>query len=210
MTSFDASQALSIHERLLRGDPTAAAEIAEFLLPILIYHLKRKFFSIDDPHLVEDAVHQALMEYILNPSRYDPAKSNLLTYVRLAAFRDILNLIKSEKRHRSAFSIGEHVADDASQSEYSIEIVDEYDLEADVIARVITDQRLFSWTPDETDLRVIYLMMENVRDTETYAALLDITHLPISEQEKIVKQHKDRLKKLLRRRWQGIARNEND
>lgn len=210
MPAFDAVQALSIHQRLLEGDPVAAAEIAELLLPLLVPHLKQKFASIDDPHLVEDASHQALMGYILNPNRYDPTKSNLLTYIRLVAYRDLLNLVNSEKRHRNVISIGEYVADDAQQSEYTIEIADEYELEADVIARVITDQRLRSWIPDETDLRVIFLMMENVRETEAYVVLLGLTHLPVSEQEKIVKQHKDRLKKLLRRRWQSVAGDEND
>lgn len=210
MPAFDAVQALSIHQRLLEGDPVAAAEIAELLLPLLVPYLKQKFASIDDPHLVEDASHQALMGYILNPNRYDPTKSNLLTYIRLVAYRDLLNLVNSEKRHRNVISIGEYVADDAQQSEYTIEIADEYELEADVIARVITDQRLRSWIPDETDLRVIFLMMENVRETEAYVVLLGLTHLPVSEQEKIVKQHKDRLKKLLRRRWQSVAGDEND
>jgi hypothetical protein len=44
-------------------------------------------------------------------------------------------------------------------------------------------------------------MMDGVRETAAYAAVLGLHHRPLHEQEKIVKRHKDRLKKMLQREW---------
>ena len=53
--------------------------------------------------------------------------------------------------------------------------------------------------PEERDRKVIHLMLENVRDTPTYAAVLEIADLSPEEQATEVKRVKDRLKKRMRR-----------
>jgi hypothetical protein len=59
--------------------------------------------------------------------------------------------------------------------------------------------RLRAAFPEERDRRVIHLMLENVRDTESYASALEIAYLPPDEQAAEVKRVKDRIKKRMRR-----------
>jgi hypothetical protein len=54
--------------------------------------------------------------------------------------------------------------------------------------------------PDPVDQELIVLLLDGVRQTEKYATILSITDQPIEDQRKIVKQHKDRLKKQLQRK----------
>jgi hypothetical protein len=48
---------------------------------------------------------------------------------------------------------------------------------------------------------VLGLMLDGVRETSAYSAILGITGKPVAEQQRIVKQHKDRIRKLVRRKW---------
>ncbi len=59
-------------------------------------------------------------------------------------------------------------------------------------------KRMFAVVTDPVDRRLVELMMDRVRETEAYAEVLGRQHLAAEDQAKIVKRHKDRLKKLLR------------
>ncbi len=50
-----------------------------------------------------------------------------------------------------------------------------------------------------TDRKLVELMMDGVRETSAFAAVLGIVHLSDKDQRKAVKQHKDRLKKAIQR-----------
>jgi hypothetical protein len=51
----------------------------------------------------------------------------------------------------------------------------------------------------ETDRQLLELKLSGERKTGAFAKILAITHLPMAEQKKIVKQHKDRIDKIVRR-----------
>lgn len=53
---------------------------------------------------------------------------------------------------------------------------------------------------DPTDLRVVALMVAGVRETSKYAVAMGIMDSPITEQRKLVKQCKDRIKKVFERK----------
>ena len=52
---------------------------------------------------------------------------------------------------------------------------------------------------ESADREAASLILENVRATERFAAVYGLTDRPIAEQRKLVKRHKDRLKKVLQR-----------
>jgi hypothetical protein len=86
-----------LHSRLISGDVIVSAEIAEYFLPIVTERLKRGFQNIDDPHLVDTAVVDTLMDYLIKPNQYDPNRGNLLIYLILKAKSDLLNYLQQRK-----------------------------------------------------------------------------------------------------------------
>ena len=59
---------------------------------------------------------------------------------------------------------------------------------------------------DEYEKKVLMLMLDGVRDTESYAQELGVDHLDSSTQQKAAKRAKDRLVKKLRRFGQRIKK----
>lgn len=55
--------------------------------------------------------------------------------------------------------------------------------------------------PDPRDMEMVGMMMAGVRENILYAELLDVTDKPLEEQRSIVKRHKDRLKKIIQRKY---------
>jgi len=200
-----------LHERVLDGDVTASAEVAEVLMPLTISRLRRSYHSLYDPHLVDTAVEDALMNYFSRPQQYDPAKSSLASYLYMSARGDLLNLLERDKRYTEHLRLVECVELDNSETEYGVEVKDEFDLEALILAlNSPVWQRLSDLLPDPVDQEIVLLMMEGVRKTSVYADVLGISDHPVGEQAAIVKRHKDRLKKKLQRNIQRSELGEND
>jgi hypothetical protein len=67
-------------------------------------------------------------------------------------------------------------------------------------------QRVRLLVPDGRERRTFVLMLCGVRETGLYADVLQIDHLPLSEQQREVKRTKDRIRKRLRRAdWSGFV-----
>ena len=68
-------------------------------------------------------------------------------------------------------------------------------------------EKLAEILPDKTDFEIAKMMEQSERDSEKYAALLGIAHLPGPEKRIQVKRHKDRIeKKLLRSDWPSFKK----
>lgn len=200
----------ALHQRLLDGDVTAPAEIAETFMPLIIDRLRRGYPNLDDPHLVDTAVEDALINYFSRPQQYDPAKISLASYLRMSANGDLLNLLERDKRNTEHLRLVECVELDRSDTEYGVEIQDEFDLEALVLAlNSPVWQRLSDLLPDPIDQEIVLLMMEGVHKTSVYADVLGISDHSSKEQATIVKRHKDRLKKKLQRSLKRSELSEN-
>jgi RNA polymerase sigma-70 factor (ECF subfamily) len=181
-----------IHERLMRGDPVASAELAEALLAPLIRKLWQKYPGVPDPHLVDEAVVTAMMSYLKQPDRFDPTRSSLFRYLLLAAHRDLLNEMEKRKRRRDKEAMAVELARrrgnktmEGAGSDWRL-------------ARVEDANRNLSLFVDTRDRAVARLILENERSTAAFAALLGLDSLPLDEQRREVKRHKDRIKK----RWE--------
>jgi RNA polymerase sigma-70 factor (ECF subfamily) len=190
---------MSLHSRLCDGDPTASAQLAEALFFVLVSRLTRYKQATDEE--AADAASRALMEYLKNPSRYDPTKSRLTTHLHNAAFRDFLNDRQKARRRRSREISVERVEDLEDGRNKVVGIGAASRTEPNEWLLEVED----AWTivrtefPNETDQELLQLMLSGERSTERYAELLDIADATVEEQRRQVKQHKDRIQKRLTR-----------
>lgn len=187
-----------LHRRLLVGDPTATALIAERYLVAVVRQLHSRYTNLNDPAFIEDAVHTAFINYFSNPAIYDPTKSSLRTFLYMAANGDLLNLLKQEERRQDRQPVRlDHVELRSTDAEYLMDNTnnpDQQDIEQSDIGARIREA-----LPDPTDQQLLALMMDGERKTQVYAQVLGVASLPIKEQEAQVKRHKDRIKKRLQR-----------
>ncbi len=183
----------TLHEQFLAGDPTAFAKIAEHYLAVLAERLSHAQPKVD-PHLIETAVEDALLDYYSHAARFDPSQSRLESYLFMGASRDLLNALKPKKVDINRVEL------DRVTTEYEVEIPADNDVEREVMLRLAPIlEQVRGLLSDPLDQQILELMMENVRDTSVYAHLLGIEDRPVGEQATIVKRRKDRIKVLLRR-----------
>lgn len=183
----------TIHRRIVQGDPTAPAELAQHALPQMQSHLKQCRFDIKDPDLIDDAAIDALMSYIKNPGSYQQHKRKLLGYLNMSAEGDLRNALAKADRRRKRERRDESVelrslAGNKDNADDQVERNDR------------VDSKLKSLFPDLRDQQLAELIVEGVRSTDSFAEVLGIRHLDLEEQRREVKRHKDRIKKILKRK----------
>ena len=193
-----------LHTSIMAGDITAQAELAVLVLPILTKWLNNKFPSLFDPDLIDMAITDALLNYFARPDYYQPHKQSLMSYLLMSARGDLLNYLKPKKVDENSTLLTEDVELWDSYSEKTIGgsvVVDETNVEEEALVRlspVISQiQELF---PTLKDQQLVALMMDGIRETKEYAKVLGIEHLSSSEQKEVVKNHKDRIKKVIIRK----------
>jgi RNA polymerase sigma-70 factor (ECF subfamily) len=186
----------TIHRRILGGDKVAPAELAEEVLPLLERHV-RASQKTRDADMIADAAVDAVMAYVKKPKNYDPSKRSLLGYLRMAAMGDLLNRRAKEgrRRDRAPGGMAHAVELDVSSGKKSVDFPQTTDDCVDP-----THARVMALFNTEQDRLMAGMIIDSERSTAKFAAVLGITGRPIEEQRDIVKKHKDRLKKVLRRR----------
>ncbi|MCC6188200.1 MAG: sigma-70 family RNA polymerase sigma factor [Anaerolineales bacterium] len=191
---------LVLHQRLLAGDVTASAEIANAYLEPLIARLRARYGWLDDPHLPDEAAISALWNYLQNPRQYKPEERSLEAYLVMAAYGDLKNELTKRARERK-FQGGSQVVElDAPGAEYRVGDDSELTVEEQVAILVSPVwAQLDELLPNPVDRKLVQLIMDNVGETAVFSEVLGISGLPSEEQERQVKRHKDRLKKQLRR-----------
>lgn len=203
----DASTSLfSLHERISAGDRTAGSRLAFDHYETLVQRT-RAGFDVHDPHLVYEAVNDALLGYIHHPDRYKPEKSPLLNYLVMSARGDLRNALEREQKRaaRERPLVG-RVEDDRDEPEQEMEIAAPDDVEAEVLAMFSEVPGILDGLfPDAGDRRMVDMMLEKIRETSEYSALLGLGHLSDQEQADEIKRRKDRIKKKLQR-WAESGR----
>ncbi|HXG36822.1 MAG TPA: sigma factor [Dehalococcoidia bacterium] len=184
-----------VHQRLLQGDPTAPAEVIIAYLEPLIRRLRRRFPDVADETIIHDAATDALFQYVQSPGRFDPTKSSLTSYLTMAARGDVLNALARERRRATRQVPLETVAEAALARNTLQESEDSSEsMAASPLLQVILQE-----VSDPADRELLKMILTGERKTAPYARALGITDQSEAEQRKIVKRHKDRLKKRLRR-----------
>lgn len=196
----------ALHQRLLADDdPTASAEVSEWLYPLLVRETYARACAnaagssaVVDRDLVEEAVGNVLLGYIDAPERYNPENASLQRYLVMAAYRDFQNLSAKEARHTrpqrylSLLTLEREEEDVVDEQQDVEQIIGR--IHAESLWRVIDEH-----FPNPTDRQIVELIVERVRAMRPYAQLLGIAHLPADQQAKEVKRAKDRITKRLRR-----------
>ncbi len=191
-----------IHQRLLTRDPTASAECAEGVIGPLTKRLERRFPRLRESDLVADAVTDAVFSYLKRPEQYDPARRGLLGFLAMAAEGDLKNaLAKRQSRREMEVSLDDVDLETVGGNRVvgPAEAAGEVDL--DKIRSGVS--ALFD---DPRDRQLAELVLEGERSIEVCARILGLEGLPIVEQRREVKRHKDRIKKRLERYGESIRR----
>jgi hypothetical protein len=182
-----------LHDLMLKGDVTASARVAELFLPKLTKRLSARSKTID-PHMIDTAVADTLLDYFKKPEKYHPTKLPLGKFLLMSADRDLKNLLARRTRDLERLGFTENVEVEGRAPEQCSEQREEK------LANILKALQ------NETDKKIVSLMADGVRKTETYAAVLGIGGLPKTEQAKLVKRQKDRLLKMLQRARAKIAK----
>lgn len=202
-------QAMELYARL-PDDPTASADLIALLLEPLLRALARQFARRRDDTLVWDAATDSLFALVQHPERFDPRRGrSLFGYLIMDASGDLKNTLNRKRREISL---------DLPESEdgpYEVPDVS-IDVAREVIQAIAPDglpdgielrevlSRVRAEVSEPRDRELLELIIGGERKTEVFAEALDLTDLPLPEQRRLVKQHKDRLNLQLRRLGQRI------
>jgi RNA polymerase sigma-70 factor (ECF subfamily) len=193
---------IHLHRRLLEADPVAPAEAIEAFLDELVHLLRVRAGPIQDETLIVDAATDAFLAYVQDPSKFDPTKSRLLTYLTMSAHGDLLNMLDRQlRRQRRQVSLDdvEHVL--PSRNELIDELEERLDRDDAATAESTSEalNRVREELPDLLDQQILGLMLQGERKTSAYASLLGIEDQDPKNQRRTVKRHKDRITKRLQR-----------
>jgi len=186
-----------IHERLLAGDPTATAELAETVGDVVFQKLQMKHPG-RDPELVRDAAWDAIRGYMERPAAFDPSQRGLLGYLDMAAEGDLRNALAKVRRRRRREDLVDPVELAAVGGNKGQEQV-EARMDVERIRPKL--DRLF---PNQGDREAVDLIVDGERSTGAFVEVWGLGKLPLEEQRKAVKRGKDRLKKALERLGQDF------
>jgi CheY-like chemotaxis protein len=90
-----------LHARLITGDTDARERAAEELLRRVPRRLHCAFPRAD-VHEVDEAVQDAILEYLRSPNRFNPTRcDSLTTFIFAAAWRNLANAIKGETQRKA-------------------------------------------------------------------------------------------------------------
>jgi DNA-directed RNA polymerase specialized sigma24 family protein len=197
---------LALHQRLLAGDVTAPAEAAEQFLEPLTRRLTRTHPGVRDPQLVEQAAIDTVLDYVQHPHHYQPQRSSLEAYLRMAAGRDLSNALRGEQRHTlRAVPLDDaagtvELALAAGNSSVEDQVLDGLGVELPRgLSRFEALRLVHEEFPGAADRRLLLLVLEGERRTSAYAEAMGLAAAPGGQQRLEVKRSKDRIKKRLQR-----------
>jgi DNA-directed RNA polymerase specialized sigma24 family protein len=199
----NSAQLLELHGRLLAGDRTASEEVIRLLHASLTQEVSAQFRHTDQ-HIIWDGVIDAVLDYCARPQQFDAERGvSLKRFLRLAARRNIVNILRGEQRRK----VREEVAGHA----WAVSSVELDPAAGNLLQQEEATQRqrqqvaLTQALQNPHDQQLLALRLQGVRRTKAFAEVLGITHLPIEAQRREVKRAKDRIDKILRRRTGGQA-----
>lgn len=196
------------YQRLLRNDPTAFAELCERVLPHLVLFLQSQFPQ-QDQHRLEMAAIDVMLAFRADPEKYDVKKLSVVAYLRMAARKDVLNLLdKTHRREQRLTDIeGLNIATEENPVEAHFALDEWLEQHTELSLKEIFAALEREIDPD--DIAVLMLMAEGVRETERYAEVMGVGHLGEETQRQVVKKAKDRLIKQLQRFGERIRKDKS-
>jgi RNA polymerase sigma-70 factor (ECF subfamily) len=176
---------MSIHSRVVGGDEVAREEIASLLVSLLSTRLRRLRPGVDGA-LVEECVHDAVLDYLRTPGRFDPSRSRLDTFVAVAARRNLIDRLRHEKR--------------PNKYEVPLDTLEEYSLPVSLPVGVDDSPRRISrLARSESEVAYLKARLHGEQRAEALARVMGLGELSLQEQRRHVKRVRDRLKRRAQR-----------
>jgi len=159
----------AIHQQLIAGSRTASLDLFNEALDPVKGHVFRSVRGIA-PDEARDYAVAAIIEYVENPTAFDPAKSSLWSYLCLVAARDAIDAVRqrgdrAELMEQHAYDIelwGAHPNNEYDNVEWRKDAEKIMRLHGDYIVQ------------NEGESRVLKLMLEGEKDVSAYAAALGL------------------------------------
>jgi DNA-directed RNA polymerase specialized sigma24 family protein len=190
-----------LHRQLVARDPTAPEALGRAVLEPLVRYTERQFPRVSSD-ITEQAAVDAVWDHLQHPEHCQAATgSGVVAYLRSVARHKVLDELRRDRR-RSAREThwGQQTAGETERE--AVELRDmATTVEEDEDATSLRDRRteVMGALESESDRQFLELRLSGERKTTVFAEILGISHLPAGEQRKIVKQHKDRIDKIVRR-----------
>lgn len=182
------------HQRLVAGDPSSPARIVGFLLKPLTSFVERALPHLVDPHEIEEACLDTLLEYLRNPAVYDPAQARLFTWLAGKSRWKALSRLRSIRRRDRR----EEVTVARVQDE---QFADDKPIEAHVLdvlyVKEILGRHASEIVEEDGDLDIFLLMAAGSRDTADYLDALQMDDTPQNRMK--VQARRERIRGRLRR-----------
>src|SRR5262249_54151841 len=155
------------------------------------------------PTLCSEAAEDAVLALIRNPQSYDPGRLDLEAYLRMSARGDLRNRqargqgrtgkkiplecveLSPEARNYPGWDVDPSPLEAAERDEPAARTARAADAVLESVRQGLND----------TERRVLELLLREERSTAPYAEAMGITHLPPAEQARQVKRAKDRVTK---------------
>jgi hypothetical protein len=193
-------EGLRLYRDLCNHVATAPYDFAAAYLPPLLAWVEERHGKVD-PHLRQDAVHQAILSFVENPSAYDPSGLDVAAYLWMSTQGDLRNLLAREGRHHHRRvswkgvedlpDAGKYLGRDDDPS-FRLRLAEEQEPGDRAYEIVVA-------SCNEIERRVFELMRRGEKRTSVYAEVLGIGDRPKEEQRREVKKMRDRLEKRLDR-----------
>lgn len=188
-----------LHKLIINGDEIAFSKLYSLYSEDIFVSLKNLYPGIaqKDDALIMEAVSDGFLGYYRNAKTFNPKVTALKRFLHIACERDLINILDKEARKTKKMKIvevGEHFWTQKESGQENPETI----LIQNESEQVEIDD-LRSLLKSEIDIELAILIRRKERKTEMFSKILKIDTLPTSEQQKIVKQNKDRIKAILKR-----------
>jgi DNA-directed RNA polymerase specialized sigma24 family protein len=185
------------------GESSAFEEICDRYYDNLITHVlytARKYGELrPEEGLVVDAVTTALVNYRSRPAGFKPEKASLLTYLKMSAAGDYLNLVAKRRRaHQHVVEKDEEFWNRRAEGDEG-----EYEsLESLEPGNSLAQQVMNHCVKSDEDRLVFEMVVDKIRDTKTCLEMLDWP--PGSESTDRLRKAKERIDKCIKRAGQRL------
>lgn len=176
---------MALHRKILLGDADARERVSAILLRDVVRSMRRRWRV--DVHLIATAVEDAIRTYLTRPTNYDPARSTLRRYVSVIAGRRVIDELRVLKRRarRECSCVVESASNIQSPAPCQASVL------SDVLETVL------AFLP-KAERQFVLRKVDGERRTAVLGRVLEISHLPVSEQRRIVNRTWTRLRKRIR------------
>ncbi|MES1221390.1 MAG: hypothetical protein ABUT20_38170 [Bacteroidota bacterium] len=190
---------IELHNLILTGDDRAFAMLCDKHLENVIQSIVQfnPKVHFTDSSLIPQIVIDSFYSYFEKPEKFNGAKQSLFRFLIMDAEADLKNELAREKRLASKLApIGPANENEPESGTPELQMINRE-------AELILQTELSGLFENEIDVEIANLILLRERDTSIYAEVLKITHLNFEEQQREVKRHKDRIKKVLARKLKG-------